>query len=122
MKYLKILGRCLGITFIITILSTFLITIFSYFNLFSDNIIKVLKLSIPIISTFISGIIMGRNSIKKGFIEGLKLGLIIIFILIIIGLILGEFKLSSVLFYIILIISTTFCSMLGINKKSKTNS
>ena len=122
MKYLKILARCLIYTFLITITSTFIITIFSYFNIFSDNITKVLKLSIPIISVFIGGIIMGRNSLKKGFIEGIKLGLIICFILVITSIILKEFKISSILFYIILITSTTFGSMIGINKKSKTSS
>lgn len=117
MKYLKVLSRCLAYVFIITIISTFIITTFSYFNILKDNITKVLKLSIPIISVFIAGLIMGKNSSKKGFIEGIKLGLIITFILITISLLLKEFKLNSILFYAILIITTSFGSMIGINKK-----
>lgn len=116
MKYLKKLGKSLLYTLGITIVFTFLITIFSYFNIFSDNVVKVLKLFTPIISVFIGGFIIGKNSKRKGFLEGIKLGSIIDIFLIIISLLLKSFKQSSLLFYVILLTATIFGSMLGINK------
>ncbi len=121
MKYLKILGTSLLYVLIITVSLTFLITIFSYFNIFSDNITKVFKLLTPIIGMFVGGILMGTKTNKKGFLEGIKLGVIVDIILVIISLITNSIKISSILFYIILIMSAIFGSMIGINKKAKTN-
>lgn len=118
MKYLKKLGKALLYALILSISLTFFITIFSYFNLFNDNIIKIFKFLIPIISVFISGIIMGRSITKKAFIEGLKLGIIIITILTTISLITNSLKIECILFYLIIVISTIFGSMVGILKKT----
>lgn len=121
MTYLKKLGRALLFVLVISTLLTFIITIFSYFNIFSDNLTKVLKLMTPIIGVFTGGIVIGRRSNKKGFVEGIKLALIIDIILIIISLISGSLNVESILFYLILLISTIFGSMIGIQKKVKTN-
>ena len=121
MTYLKKLGRALLFVLVISTLLTFIITIFSYFNIFSDNLTKVLKLMTPIIGVFTGGIVIGRRSNKKGFVEGIKLALIIDIILIIISLISGNLNVESILFYLILLISTIFGSMIGIQKKVKTN-
>ena len=122
MTYLKKLVRALLFVLVISTLLTFIITIFSYFNIFSDNLTKVLKLMTPIIGVFSGGIVIGRRSNKKGFVEGIKLALIIDIILIIISLISGSLNVESILFYLILLISTIFGSMIGIQKKVKTNS
>lgn len=121
MTYLKKLGRALLFVLVISTLLTFIITIFSYFNIFSDNLTKVLKLMTPIIGVFTGGIVIGRRTNKKGFVEGIKLALIIDIILIIISLISGSLNVESILFYLILLISTIFGSMIGIQKKVKTN-
>ena len=42
MRYLKNLGRVLGYISIIIIILTMLVTIFSYFNIFSDNLTKIM--------------------------------------------------------------------------------
>ena len=80
MRYLKNLGRVLGYISIIIIILTMLVTIFSYFNIFSDNLTKIIKFIIPIISVFIGGIMMGIRATKKGIVEGARLSLIIIMI------------------------------------------
>ena len=121
MTYLKKLGRALLFVLVISTLLTFIITIFSYFNIFSDNLTKVLKLMTPIIGVFTGGIVIGRRTNKKGFVEGIKLALIIDIILIIVSLISGSLNVESILFYLILLISTIFGSMIGIQKKVKTN-
>lgn len=121
MKYLK----NLGISFIY-IISTLLIftlitTIFSYFNILNDKVTSIVKIIIPIISMFIGGFFIGKNSNKKGFLEGLKLGVIFSIILIIFNYLAFDysFKIKYLLFYSILIISSIFGSMIGINRKKQ---
>lgn len=121
MKYLKklgfsfiyIIGSLLSITFIITLLN--------YFNIISDKIISIFKILIPIISLFIGGFYIGKNSNSKGYLEGLKLGSIFsIFLLIFNFLALSNsFKLKYLLFYLIIIVSSILGSMIGININKK---
>ena len=115
MKYLKSLGLFFGSFLILNIL----ITIFNYFELFNSNIIKILKIITIIISIVISGIYLGLNSNKKGYIEGLKLGGIIIAIFLIITLILKsiEFTTFTIFYYLIILGLSILSSMIGINKK-----
>ena len=121
MKYLKNLSMSF-IYIIFTILtSTFIITVLSYFNIMNDKITSICKIIISIISLFIGGFYIGKRSIKKGFIEGLKLGLIFSIVLIIFNFLAfdNSFKFKYLLFYLILIISCIFGSMIGINRKKK---
>lgn len=118
MKYAKNLG--ISFLFIISslIILTFIITTLHFFNLFSNGIVSVFKIIIPIISLFIGGFYIGKKSNEKGWLEGLKIGLIFIIILILFNL-LGlqtkiEFK--NILYYLIIIASSIFGGMLGINK------
>ena len=118
MKYLKSLGLFFGSFLILNIL----ITIFNYFEIFNSNIIKILKIITIIISIVISGIYLGLNSNKKGYLEGLKLGGIIIAIFTLLTLILKpiEFNTFTIFYYIIILGLSVLSSMIGINKK-KTN-
>lgn len=121
MRYLKNLLQTLAYIGIIIIISTFIITVFSYFNLFNDTIAKTIKFIIPIISVLIGGIMMGRRTNKKGIIEGLRFGIIINIIFVIISIVLGNFKGQSLIFYLIIIISTIFGSLIGVQKKESIN-
>lgn len=103
------------ITFGSILLLTFILTVLSYFNITSSNYLKIL---IPLISTFTGGFILGRKNKKNGWKEGLKLSLIFIIILIILEFIFkNHFELKNILYYLILISSTTLGSMIGITKK-----
>lgn len=119
MKYLKRLGITYGWIFIIFFSLTLIITILSYFNLFNDSIISFLKIMIPIISLFIGGLIIGRHSLKKGWLEGLKIGLLFSIISFFISLLFFKynFHFSNLLFYIIITTSSILGSMIGINYK-----
>ena len=102
MKYLKKLGiSLLYIIFSILIL-TFIITMFSYFNLINDKITSIIKIFIPIISFIMGGFYIGKNSSKKGFLEGIKLGLIFSCIITIFNYLAFDysFKLKYLLFYL----------------------
>ena len=72
MNYLKSLLWCFGIL----IISSIIITIFNYFNVINGIVLKIIFLIIPIISIFIGSYRLGKLSNEKGYIEGIKYGLI----------------------------------------------
>lgn len=120
MKYLKNIVFSLGLVIANLFIFTFIMTILSYFNIMNDSITTIFKMLIPIISVLGSGIIMGMNSTKKGWLEGLKLGFLICILLFLFNL-LGmnnSFKINQLLFYGILIFTTIVGSIIGIGKKS----
>lgn len=96
------------------------LTLLNYTQILKFNsIIKVNFVVISIVS-FIFGILNGRVSTKKGYIEGLKLGSIISFSLFLLNIIfIRKFSLSIFIYYLVIIVSTTFGSMIGINLKKK---
>ena len=122
MKYLK--NLIISILYIIVsiLILTFITTLFSYFNIIGEKTISIFKITIPIISLFIGGFYIGKRSIKKGWFEGLKLGLIFIILLIIFEFFALDisFKGKNIIYYLIIIISSIFGSMIGIsNKKNR---
>ena len=119
MKYLKNIVFSLGLVSAILLIFTFIVTILSYFNIMNDSITTIFKMLIPIISVLASGILMGINSTKKGWLEGLKLGLLICILLFIFNIfgLNNSFKISQLLFYGILIFTSVVGSMIGISKK-----
>ena len=121
MKYLKKLGFSFLYIIASILIITFIITILNYFNIISDKIISIFKILIPVISLFIGGFYIGKKSTSKGYLEGLKLGLLFsIFLLIFNFLALSNsFKLKYLLFYLIIIVSSILGSMIGINISKK---
>jgi len=89
-------------------------------NLLKLETNKTIIITITSIIMFIIGIILGKNSNNKGYLKGILFSTICILMLIIISLLFKfSLNINSLIYYIILIIATTFGSMLGINKKSK---
>ena len=113
-KYLISYAYTLGII----IVGTFIVTLFNYLNLLSSNVANTLILIIVIVSLFIGSFLLGKKSNKKGYLEGIKYSVIFILFLVIINLIfIKVFEIKSLIYFLIIIISSTFGSMLGINKK-----
>ena len=114
-KYIKSLAIFLSGIIVIPILLTI-------FNLISIQTNKYIIIIVGSLLMFIIGLIIGRKVDKNGYLNGILLSTISIIILLVLSL-LFNFKLNinSLIYYTILIISTVFGSMLGINKKSKTN-
>ena len=77
LKYLKVLIYIIVPTIILNII----LSVLYYFNLLSSGIINYLKLFIILISMLIGGIYIGKEATKKGWLEGLKVGLEVIIIL-----------------------------------------
>ena len=78
---------------------------------------KYIKLLIILISCLIGGFQIGKTSFKKGYLNGIILGSIIIFIFLLFSIFLNSLKISTLIYYFIILIATTLGSILGINKK-----
>ena len=120
MTYIKTYGLRIIYIFIFIILSLLLTTTLYYFNIINNQTYKILKIIICLLSVFINSYILGKNTLKKGYLEGLKLSLIIIPILFIITIISKKtLKFRIILYYLIILITSIFGSMLGINRKKE---
>ena len=116
-KYLKVLLFILiPLLFLNVILS-----LLYYFNVIPTNAINYLKLVIVCLSMLIGGIYIGTKATKKGWLEGIKVGLEIIalfFLLSYLGFDCGiSFK--TVVYYLILLASATLGSMIGISRTNQ---
>lgn len=118
MKKLKKYLKSISYTISIILITIFILTILNYLNIINYKILSILGTITIIISTFIGGTIIGKNTEKKGWIAGISLSLILTTILIIFNLvIIKKLDLTNLIYYSIIIISTTLGSMIGINKK-----
>lgn len=121
MTYLKKYGKRLIFTITSIIIFLFLLTLLYYFNIIGPNLNKVLKIVIILLNIFISSFILGKNTISKGYLEGIKFALIIIPIFIFISLIThSKLELKVILYYIIILITSILGSMIGINRKKES--
>ena len=106
-----------SILLISIIIPIFILTIFNYFEIINNT--NILKLIITLISIFINSFFLGKNSKSKGYIEGLKFGIIFIIFITLINLILvNEFSLKIIIYYILILITSITGSTIGINKKN----
>lgn len=121
MNYLKNIGISLLYIIGIIIIGTFLISLLNYINFLGGKLLSIFKILIPIIALFTGGIMIGKKSNKNGWLEGLKLSLMFLIILLIFNYLALNtgFELKNLIYYLILIISTCFGSMIGINKKKE---
>lgn len=109
----------IGYFLLVVTVFAIILTIFNYYDIVTNKLFKVIKVLIPSLALFIGGYKVGNNANKKGYIEGIKLSLIVIAILFMFSY-LGfnaSFSISLILYYIILIISSMLGAMIGINKK-----
>lgn len=122
---MKKVGWSLLYTIGTILILTLIVTIFNYFNLFSYKVVIVFKIIIPILAIFIGGFMMGRKSISKGWLEGIKYAIIFIIILSIMNYLILRtgFKIQDLIYYLILMLASDFGSVIGINyKKEKKES
>ena len=104
-------------TLSIILISTIIITIFNYFNILNGIVLKVIMLLIPIIGIFVGSFKIGKVSSKKGYIEGIKYSIIWIVIFLIINILAKDIKLNDIIYFLLIILTSTSASMLGINRK-----
>lgn len=117
MTYLK---RTL-ITILAIIISLSLVTTLYYFDLINTSVYKYLKLFTLLINILINSYILGKVASSKGYLEGLKNGFIFIGLFLVISLILRlKLPLKSILYYFIILLTSTLGSMVGISRKKKS--
>ena len=121
MKYAKSFGISFAISLSLLLLFTFLITIFSYFNIINGSGIHTSMIIFYILSLFIGGFYLGKNSFKKGWLEGIKLGMTILLLFFLINLLVfnNDLSIKTLIYDIILLTACIFGSMLGINFKKE---
>lgn len=117
MNYLKKIGKGYIYTFSILIILTFIFSCLYYINFIGNKVLTVIKIIIPIISLFIGAKIVGKQSTKKGWLEGIKYGAIFILFLLLFNYLAlrNNLEVKSIIYYLILLASSIFGGMLGIN-------
>lgn len=118
MKRFKNILKCFSIGIIFFIFLVLLFTFINYFQLFDDNVIMIFKYIIPIISLVFCGFLVGKRSLKNGWLEGFLFSLCFVSVMLIITIFLNKFKLNYFLYLLILIISGILGSMFGISRKN----
>lgn len=114
-SYFKVI--LIGLLFMLVF--AFLLSILEYFNLFYGKASEVFMFIYMAILFFIIGFLVGKKATHKGYLEGIKISLSLIFILIVINVLFYQagFSLERTIYYFILILSSTLGSMIGINKQ-----
>lgn len=112
--------------FLYTILSLLLclliLTALYHFDIISNNTYRIFKLILLLTNILVSGIILGKKAVNKGYLEGIKLGTFIIFLFLFVTLLTGqEIKLKLLLYDAIIMITAILGGMIGINKKIPAN-
>lgn len=109
----------IGYTFLFVIASCVIITILNYFNILNGNILNIISIIIMLLSLFIGGFLTGKSANKKGYLEGIKFGGIMVIIILLLNLLVfkNSFTLINILYYFSLLFVSTIGSMLGIQKR-----
>lgn len=119
MAFLKKYGLRLAYTMISILFSLLVVTVLYYFDFINGTVYKVLKIIIVLLNIFISSFILGKKASNKGFLEGIKLALIVIPIFIVLALLTKEaLKIRVILYYFILLATSTFGGMVGISRNN----
>ncbi len=121
MKRIKTYLKYLGFTILSILICLLLISTLYYFNILGSGLVKFLRPLVIFINIFISSYILGKHTEKNGYLEGLKLGSMIILTFFIISLILfrNYFQLKLIFYYFIILFISIFGSMVGISKNEK---
>ncbi|MDD2391946.1 MAG: TIGR04086 family membrane protein [Bacilli bacterium] len=116
---MKNILKSLFISFIIILFLTFIVTLLNYTNLFSYKIVNISKIIIPIISVFITSFTLGKKSISKGYLEGIKFSVIFNLILVIYNYLISKnsFELIDLMYFTFIIVFSILGSVIGINRK-----
>lgn len=103
-------------TILSIILALIVTTTLYYFNILSPNTYNIIKLITFLLVIFINAYLLGRKAKSKGYLEGVKLALLITIIFLLSALFTSSFAFKLVLYYVIITITSVFGSMVGISK------
>ena len=101
---LKKIVNCLIWFFVIIFIGTLVLTLINYFDIINNKVASIIRFVIPMLGMIISSYRLGKVSNKKGYLEGLKFGGIIIFIFIVLVILLDKLEIKSIIYYGILLL------------------
>ena len=120
MNYLKKLGKFLLIIFSSILILGLLLNTLYYFDIVNNNIYNIMKMLIVLVTLFVSALFFGKSSLKYGIVEGLKLGAIFLLVMVILKTITNSpFDIRTIIYSIIILLTTSVGAVIGINKKEK---
>lgn len=103
-------------TVVSLILYILILCVFHYFGVMKLSSIGTVNFVVMAILTFMVGIFLGKKTSKKGYLEGLKFGSVLAILLILANIIFyRHIDLYVFLYYLLLVVSPTIGSMIGIN-------
>lgn len=111
-----------AISFLYSIVSLlflmFVFTVLNYFNVINSGLFMIFNI---VFSIFLGSFILSKNGNNKGWLEGIKFGVIYIIFISLLNIFAFNFKFSLkyIVFLLILLISSIFGGMVGINFKKK---
>jgi len=113
----------LGISFGLIIIFSFFINLFNYFELININIYKFILILLVSISVFSGSFVLGKKTSKKGYIEGIKFGLINSLFMFFISFLAfnNSFTLRSFIYYLILVFVSLLGGVFGINRRKDSS-
>ncbi len=119
MLFLKKIIKSLGFSIGILLGLTLIITILNYIGIIGTTIVDAFSYITPFIALFIGGLLLGKESNNKGWLEGIKYGLICIVIFFIFNFLAFNqiFNTKSIILYIVTLIASILGGMIGINMK-----
>lgn len=118
MNNVKKLIKPVAILVASSVLYLIILTVLHYFGVMKLASIGSVNFVVMAIVTFIAGIFLGKKTSKKGYLEGLKLGSIVVISMFLVNVIFyRHIDLYVFLYYLVLITSPTIGSMIGINLK-----
>ena len=114
-NYLLSLGTCFGLLLIFS----FFINVLNYFDILNNGTYKVLLTLSSILSIAIGSYILGTKTDNKGYLNGFLFGLITIALFLIFSILIkNNLSTSSIIYYLIITITSLISGAIGINKKT----
>lgn len=111
--------------FKLALIYLFLLVFISLLYLYTPLSLKINNLFLLIIAIsffFINGYLSGQKAVIKGYLSGLKKGLILLLIFFLLSLFKSSFSYLQLLYYLILLLSSVLGSCFGINHHSTIKS
>ena len=120
---IKYYSTSLLVSFVFILILTFIMATFNYFNIIGSNTLSFIKIIIMIISALAGGILIGINTKDKGWLAGIRYAFVFIIFIVLLNYLGYDYgiKLKSLIYYIIIIVSSMIGSMIGINNQKKEN-
>lgn len=97
------------------LLFTLILTLFNYFDIINNT--SMFKIIITILSVLIGSIYLGMHTKNGGLTKGLELGILIVIFIIIYSILFSKLEFKNIIYYFILLITSSLGSVIGINIK-----